>query len=41
MVAYAQSVAEAPFEAGYDLSEVQSAFDVLEESVWTRAVTAP
>ena len=40
MVAYAQSVAEERFEAGYDLSEVQSAFNVLEESVWTRAVAA-
>jgi hypothetical protein len=38
MVAYAQSVAEERFEAGYDLSEVQTAFNVLEESIWTRAV---
>ena len=40
MVAYAQSVAEERFNAGYDLSEVQAAFNALEESIWTRAVAA-
>ena len=38
MVAYAESVAEERFNAGYDLSEVQAAFNALEESIWTRAV---
>jgi hypothetical protein len=38
MVAYAESVAEERFSAGYDLSEVQAAFNALEESIWTRAV---
>lgn len=38
MVAYAQSVAEDRFNAGYDLSEVQAAFNTLEESIWTQAV---
>jgi hypothetical protein len=38
MVAFSQSVAEERFNAGYDLSEVQAAFNALEESIWTRAV---
>jgi hypothetical protein len=38
MVAYAESVAEERFNGGYDLSEVQTAFNVLEESIWTYAV---
>lgn len=38
MLAYAESVAEERFNAGYDLSEVQTAFNALEESTWTRAV---
>ena len=38
MVAYAHSVAEDRFNAGYDLSEVQAAFNTLEESIWTQAV---
>jgi hypothetical protein len=38
MVAYAEAVAEERFHAGYDLSEVQAAFNALEESIWTRAV---
>jgi hypothetical protein len=40
MVAYAESVAEERFNGGYDLSEVQAAFNALEESIWTRAVAA-
>jgi hypothetical protein len=40
LVAYADAVAEERFNAGYDLSEVQAAFNALEESVWTRAVAA-
>jgi RsbT co-antagonist protein rsbRD N-terminal domain len=38
MLAYAEEVAEERFNAGYDLSEVQTAFNALEEAVWTRAV---
>ena len=38
MVAYAEAVAEERFNGGYDLSEVQTAFNALEESIWTRAV---
>ena len=37
MANYAESVAEERFNAGYDLSEVQAAFNALEESIWTRA----
>jgi len=40
MVAYAQAIAEERFNAGYDLSEVQAAFNSLEESIWTQAVAA-
>ena len=35
---HAEEVAEERFEAGYDLSEVQTAFNVLEEAIWTRAL---
>jgi len=38
LVSYAESVAEERFNGGYDLSEVQTAFNALEESIWTRAV---
>jgi hypothetical protein len=38
MVAYAREVAEARFTAGYDLSEVQIAFNALEESAWAAAL---
>jgi RsbT co-antagonist protein rsbRD N-terminal domain len=38
MIAYAESIAEERFGSGYDLSEVQAAFNALEESTWTRAV---
>ena len=34
--AYAQQVAEERFNAGYDLSEVQAAFNALEEATWSR-----
>jgi hypothetical protein len=34
MIAHAESVAEERFTAGFDLWEVQTAFNVLEESVW-------
>jgi RsbT co-antagonist protein rsbRD N-terminal domain len=40
IVAYAQKVAEDRFEAGYDLSEVQTAFNALEEATWARALSA-
>jgi len=36
MVTYAKHVAQERFEAGYDLSEVQSAFNALEEAAWRR-----
>ena len=38
VIAYAQEVAEERFNAGYDLSEVQTAFNALEEATWTRAL---
>jgi hypothetical protein len=34
MIAHANAVAEERFAAGYDLAEVQTAFNVLEEVVW-------
>jgi hypothetical protein len=39
VVAYANSVAEERFQAGYDLSEVQAAFNALEESTWRRILS--
>jgi hypothetical protein len=36
MIAHAYNVARERFEAGFDLWEVQTAFNVLEESLWTR-----
>ena len=36
IVVYAQEIAEERFEAGYDLAEVQSAFNALEEAAWAR-----
>jgi hypothetical protein len=36
IVAHAQQVAQERFNAGYDLSEVQSAFNALEEATWGR-----
>lgn len=38
VIAYAQDVAEERYRAGYDLSEVQTAFNALEEATWTRAI---
>jgi len=35
---HAEQVAEERFDAGYDLSEVQSGFNVLEEAIWARAL---
>jgi hypothetical protein len=36
MVAHADSIARERFAAGYDLWEVQTAFNALEEAIWTR-----
>jgi hypothetical protein len=38
IVAYAEQVAEARYAAGYDLSEVQVAFNALEEATWSRVL---
>lgn len=38
MVGYAERIAEERFEAGYDLSEVQTAFNALEEATWARSL---
>ena len=38
MVEHAQTVAEERFAAGYDLQEVQTAFNALEEATWARAL---
>lgn len=38
MVAHAEDVARDRFNAGYDLWEVQTAFNVLEEAVWKRII---
>ena len=35
-IAYAQRIAGERFDAGYDLSEVQAAFNALEEATWSR-----
>jgi len=34
MTAYAETVARERYAAGFDLSEVQTAFNVLEEAIW-------
>jgi hypothetical protein len=36
IIAHANAVATERFEAGVDLSEVQTAFNVLEEAIWMR-----
>jgi hypothetical protein len=38
MISHAEAVAEERFNGGYDLAEVQTAFNALEESVWSRAL---
>lgn len=38
IVSHAERVAEQRFDAGYDLSEVQTAFNALEEATWARAI---
>jgi len=39
MSRYAEAVAEERFDAGFDIAEVQTAFNVLEEAIW-RSVMA-
>jgi hypothetical protein len=36
MIAHAETIARERFTAGYDLTEVQTAFNVLEEAIWVR-----
>lgn len=38
MLAHAETIAGERFQAGFDLSEVQTAFNVLEEVIWKRIV---
>lgn len=38
MIAHAETIARERFASGFDLSEVQTAFNVLEEAMWTRIV---
>ncbi len=38
MIAHANTIAEERFKAGYDLSEVQTAFNVLEETIWRHVI---
>jgi hypothetical protein len=34
MIEYAEKIAQERFEAGFDLHEVHTAFNVLEETIW-------
>jgi hypothetical protein len=36
MIAHAETIARERFDAGFDLYEVQTAFNVLEEAIWLR-----
>lgn len=38
VIVYARTVARERFDAGYDLSEVQAAFNALEAATWTRII---
>lgn len=38
LLAHAEQIARERFEAGFDLMEVQAAFNVLEEQIWRRIV---
>lgn len=40
VIAYARGIAESRFADGYDLAEVQSAFNALEAATWTRILAA-
>ncbi len=38
MIAHAETIAQERFSAGFDLWEVQTAFNVLEEAIWNRII---
>jgi hypothetical protein len=38
IIRYAEELADARFFAGYDLSEIQAAFNTLEEAIWARII---
>jgi hypothetical protein len=38
MITHAESIGRERFNAGFDLWEVQTAFNVLEEVIWTRII---
>ena len=40
IVAHSQMIAGQRFEAGYDLAEVQGAFNALEAAIWSRVLAA-
>ena len=40
VIAYARDIAEGRFADGYDLSEVQAAFNVLEAATWSRILAS-
>jgi len=40
MVQHAERIAEERFHAGFDLAEVQAAFNALEQAMWRRVVAA-
>jgi hypothetical protein len=40
MVDHATQIAHERFAAGYDINEVQTAFNVLEEAIWERVIDA-
>ena len=40
VVRYVEAVAEQRFETGFGIAEVQTAFNVLEETIWRRVVAA-
>jgi hypothetical protein len=41
VVAYAGEIAEERYDAGFDLSEVQAAFNALEAATWRRVLASP
>lgn len=38
MISHAETIGRERFEAGFDLAEVQTAFNVLEEAIWMRVL---
>jgi hypothetical protein len=38
MIAHAEAIAAERFEAGFDLWEIQTAFNVLEQAIWARVL---